>query len=93
VPAAPFWDTAGGQRLLQRYIGHCNCATDIKEAAFLGQHDDLVACGSDDGRVFIYSSVRGHHGTLLLLHNKLDGKYDMLCHICASSRASQSSPG
>jgi hypothetical protein len=33
VPARPFWDTAGGRRLLQRYIGHCNCATDIKEAA------------------------------------------------------------
>lgn len=59
VPAPPFWDTAGGRRLLQRYVGHCNCATDIKEAAFLGQHDDLVAAGSDDGRVFIYSSVRG----------------------------------
>jgi WD40 repeat protein len=59
VPAPPFWDTVGGRRLLQRYTGHCNCATDIKEAAFLGQHDDLVACGSDDGRVFIYSSVRG----------------------------------
>lgn len=42
---------------LQHFVGHCNCATDIKEAAFLGQNDELVACGSDDGRVFIYSSV------------------------------------
>lgn len=59
MPAPPFWDTTGGRRLLQRFVGHCNCATDIKEAAFLGQHDELVAAGSDDGRVFIYSSVRG----------------------------------
>lgn len=43
--------------MLQRFVGHCNCATDIKEAAFLGQNDDLVACGSDDGRNFIYRSV------------------------------------
>lgn len=51
------WESPGGLRLLRRFVGHCNCATDIKEAAFLGQNDSLVACGSDDGRVFIYSVV------------------------------------
>ena len=39
-------------------MGHCNCATDIKEVTFLGSNDELVACGSDDGCVFIYSAVR-----------------------------------
>lgn len=53
------WDSPGGRRLLQRFVGHCNCATDIKEAAFLGQRDELVAAGSDDGRVFIYNSETG----------------------------------
>lgn len=42
-----------------RYIGHCNVQTDIKEAVFLGQHDDLVACGSDDGKVFIFDASTG----------------------------------
>ncbi len=41
-----------------RYVGHCNCATDIKEVTFLGSNDELVACSSDDGYVFIYDAVR-----------------------------------
>ena len=41
-----------------RYVGHCNCATDIKEVTFLGSNDELVACSSDDGCVFIYDAVR-----------------------------------
>ena len=49
----------GGKHLLQRFIGHANIQTDIKEAAFLGSNDDLVACGSDDGRVFIYNASTG----------------------------------
>jgi len=49
----------GGKHLLQRFIGHANIQTDIKEAAFLGSNDDLVACGSDDGRVFIYDASTG----------------------------------
>jgi len=51
--------TPGGQRLCQRYIGQCNVQTDIKECAFLGDNDELVACGSDDGRVFIYNAESG----------------------------------
>ena len=36
--------------------------TDIKEASFIGQGDELVACGSDDGSVCIY---RGDTGQLV----------------------------
>ncbi|KAK9823623.1 hypothetical protein WJX72_004300 [[Myrmecia] bisecta] len=49
----------GAQRMLQRYVGHCNVQTDIKEACYLGSQDELVASGSDDGRVFIYSAATG----------------------------------
>jgi len=54
------WDqTDGSRRLMHRYIGQCNVQTDIKEAVFLGQGDNLVACGSDDGRVYIYHADSG----------------------------------
>ena len=49
----------GGARLLQRFVAHRNEQTDIKEAVFLGPDDALVACGSDDGRVFIYDAATG----------------------------------
>ncbi|EFN53955.1 hypothetical protein CHLNCDRAFT_136223 [Chlorella variabilis] len=49
----------GGRRMLQRYVGQCNLQTDIKEAAFLGADDSLVATGSDDGRVFIFAAATG----------------------------------
>ncbi|CAL8472173.1 g11715 [Coccomyxa elongata] len=52
-------DVPEGRRLLQRYIGHCNIQTDIKEVTFLGDNDELVAAGSDDGRVFIYDARSG----------------------------------
>ena len=32
LSAAELWETAGGRRLLQRFVGHCNSDTDIKEA-------------------------------------------------------------
>ena len=41
------------------FAGHANVQTDIKEATFMGSHDDLVAAGSDDGSVFIYDAVTG----------------------------------
>eukprot|EP00887_Chlorella_sp_A99_P002411 scaffold10.g2411.t1 len=49
----------GGRRMLHRYVGHCNVQTDIKEAVFLGAGDELVAAGSDDGRVCIYDAATG----------------------------------
>ena len=39
--------------------GHANVQTDIKEAIFMGSHDELVAAGSDDGFVFIYDAATG----------------------------------
>ncbi|GBF94894.1 hypothetical protein Rsub_08137 [Raphidocelis subcapitata] len=55
-----YWDaTPGGRRMLARCIGHSNVQTDIKEAVFLGRGDGLIACGSDDGRVFIYDADSG----------------------------------
>lgn len=49
----------GGRRLQQRYIGQINLQTDIKECVFVGRGDRLVACGSDDGRVYIYDTETG----------------------------------
>lgn len=49
----------GGRRMLQRYVGQCNLQTDIKECCFLGCNDELVAAGSDDGRVFIFRTATG----------------------------------
>ncbi|XP_055378898.1 WD and tetratricopeptide repeats protein 1 [Condylostylus longicornis] len=36
----------------QRFVGHCNTTTDIKEANFFG--DDYIVAGSDDGNFFIW---------------------------------------
>ena len=44
---------------MQRYVGQCNLQTDIKECCFLGCNDELVAAGSDDGRVFIFRTATG----------------------------------
>nr|GME14894.1 WD and tetratricopeptide repeats protein 1-like isoform X1 [Ipomoea batatas] len=43
----------------QRYIGHCNVGTDIKQASFLGQRGDYIASGSDDGKWFIWEKKTG----------------------------------
>ncbi|KAG9450778.1 hypothetical protein H6P81_010743 [Aristolochia fimbriata] len=43
----------------QRYVGHCNVGTDIKQASFLGQNGEFVATGSDDGRWFIWEKKTG----------------------------------
>ncbi|PON70509.1 WD repeat containing protein [Trema orientale] len=43
----------------QRYVGHCNVGTDIKQANFLGQRGEFVASGSDDGRWFIWEKRTG----------------------------------
>jgi hypothetical protein len=51
-------------------MGHCNVQTDIKEAVFLGEKDELVACGSDDGRVFIYRADTGAQDRLVSRRKK-----------------------
>ncbi|XP_039003363.1 WD and tetratricopeptide repeats protein 1-like [Hibiscus syriacus] len=43
----------------QRFVGHCNVGTDIKQASFLGQRGEYVASGSDDGRWFIWEKRTG----------------------------------
>ncbi|KAH7849365.1 hypothetical protein Vadar_016831 [Vaccinium darrowii] len=43
----------------QRYVGHCNVGTDIKQASFLGQRGEYVATGSDDGNWFIWEKKTG----------------------------------
>lgn len=43
----------------QRFCGHWNTHTDIKEATFLGQHGNYIGAGSDDGRVFIWEKSSG----------------------------------
>ncbi|XP_019438517.1 PREDICTED: WD and tetratricopeptide repeats protein 1 [Lupinus angustifolius] len=43
----------------QRFVGHCNVGTDIKQASFLGQRGEYVASGSDDGRWFIWEKKTG----------------------------------
>ncbi|KAF3665899.1 WD and tetratricopeptide repeat protein, putative isoform 4 [Capsicum annuum] len=43
----------------QRYVGHCNVGTDIKQASFLGERGEYIASGSDDGRWFIWEKRTG----------------------------------
>lgn len=50
----------------QRYVGHCNVGTDIKQASFLGQNGDYIASGSDDGRWFIWEKKTGKLIKMLL---------------------------
>ncbi|XP_060659811.1 WD and tetratricopeptide repeats protein 1 isoform X3 [Drosophila nasuta] len=38
----------------QRYVGHCNITTDIKEANYLGFNGEFIAAGSDDGNFYIW---------------------------------------
>lgn len=37
-----------------RFVGHCNTTTDIKEANYLGEEGDFICTGSDDGMIFIW---------------------------------------
>lgn len=50
---------AYSMRTLQRFVGQCNVVTHIKEAAFVGPDDHIVACGSDRGNVFLFDSITG----------------------------------
>ncbi|EDO29936.1 predicted protein [Nematostella vectensis] len=38
----------------QRYCGHCNTTTDIKEANFFGDNGQYIVAGSDDGSFFMW---------------------------------------
>ena len=50
---------SGTMRTSQRYVGHCNMRTDIKEATYVGQGDAVVACGSDHGQVLLFDADSG----------------------------------
>lgn len=39
---------------VQRYTGHCNCKTDIKEANFFGPDQEYIMAGSDDKHIFFW---------------------------------------
>ncbi|KAJ8672903.1 hypothetical protein QAD02_004164 [Eretmocerus hayati] len=38
----------------ERFCGHCNTITDIKEANFFGDNNQYIVAGSDDGSFFIW---------------------------------------
>ncbi|ETO25637.1 hypothetical protein RFI_11501, partial [Reticulomyxa filosa] len=46
-------------KMYNRYIGHCNLKTDIKEAAFFGRFGEYLCSGSDDGRCYIWERSTG----------------------------------
>jgi nuclear receptor interaction protein len=52
-------ESAVDSRFVQRYTGHSNIHTDIKEAVFLGPNDEFVVSGSDDGNAFIWETSTG----------------------------------
>ncbi|KNE60185.1 hypothetical protein AMAG_05604 [Allomyces macrogynus ATCC 38327] len=56
----PTWanETGGEGDIVQRYTGHCNEKTMIKESNFFGS--DLILGGSDDGNLFIWDRATGH---------------------------------
>lgn len=37
----------------QRFCGHCNTTTDIKEANFFGSNGQYIVAGSDDGSFYV----------------------------------------
>lgn len=41
------------RRYIQRYVGHANVQTDIKEVTFLGRNDELVAAGEASCGLFL----------------------------------------
>ncbi|TYZ65821.1 hypothetical protein PybrP1_001548 [[Pythium] brassicae (nom. inval.)] len=61
----PFWQSTEVQGravnydVVRRYIGYCNCETDIKEAAFFGGNDAYIVAGSDDGRAYFWHKASG----------------------------------
>ncbi|KAG0485172.1 hypothetical protein HPP92_009251 [Vanilla planifolia] len=60
------YEPEGAIDMKQRYVGHCNVGTDIKQASFLGRQGDFVASGSDDGRWFIWEKRTGRLVKVLL---------------------------
>ena len=57
--------------MVQRYVGARNELTDIKESAFLGAGDELVACASDFGHVLIFDSETAECVNILLADSEI----------------------
>ncbi|KAK9874970.1 hypothetical protein WA026_005786 [Henosepilachna vigintioctopunctata] len=49
----------------ERFLGHCNTTTDIKEVNFLGQEGNYLCAGSDEGVIFIWDKYSGEIVTAL----------------------------
>eukprot|EP00210_Caulerpa_lentillifera_P004731 g4515.t1 len=58
-PGGIWWNCQGGKRLLNQFVGQINSKKDFKECIFLGQDDTHIACGSDDGKLYIYKADSG----------------------------------
>ncbi|XP_028078369.1 WD and tetratricopeptide repeats protein 1 isoform X3 [Camellia sinensis] len=67
----------------QRYVGHCNVGTDIKQASFLGQRGEYVASGSDDGRWFIWEKRTGRLIKVLVGDDAVSYISPCSCQLCA----------
>jgi hypothetical protein len=60
VNAAEFSGGSGSaDGVIARYYGHRNSAT-VKGVGFLGEEDEWVMSGSDDGHIYIWSKQRGN---------------------------------
>lgn len=46
---------------VSRLVGHSNSNTDIKEANWFGSSDEMIAAGSDCGRITISSFTPSSH--------------------------------
>lgn len=44
----------------ERFLGHCNTTTDIKEANYFGYDGQFIVAGSDDGNFFIWERKSGN---------------------------------
>ncbi|XP_073845069.1 WD and tetratricopeptide repeats 1 [Musca autumnalis] len=44
----------------ERFVGHCNTTTDIKEANYFGYDGQYIVAGSDDGNFFIWERKSGN---------------------------------
>lgn len=55
----------------RRYVGATNQRTDIKQARFLGGHDEFIIAGSDCGHMFIWETETGNIVRLLKADNKI----------------------
>ena len=61
----------GADSLVQRYVGARNELTDIKESTFLGAGDELVACASDFGHVFIFDAETAECVNIILADSEI----------------------